>query len=69
MRPLSLDDYMALSLTQPVTASSIAWAQWDQAFLKLHQVYSQVPNRQAHYLQLKLLSGKNARTWDSMDFT
>ena len=22
-----------------------------------------------HYLQLKLLSGKNARTWDSMDFT
>ena len=23
----------------------------------------------AHYLQLKLLSGKNARTWDSMDFT
>ena len=24
---------------------------------------------QSHYLQLKLLSGKNARTWDSMDFT
>ena len=23
----------------------------------------------AHYLQLKLLSGKNARAWDSMDFT
>ena len=23
----------------------------------------------SHYLQLKLLSGKNARTWDSMDFT
>ena len=22
-----------------------------------------------HYLQLKLLSGKNARAWDSMDFT
>ena len=22
-----------------------------------------------HYLQLKLLSGKNVRTWDSMDFT
>ena len=24
---------------------------------------------QTHYLQLKLLSGKNARAWDSMDFT
>ena len=23
----------------------------------------------AHYLQQKLLSGKNARAWDSMDFT
>ena len=23
----------------------------------------------AHYLQLKLLSGKNAHAWDSMDFT
>ena len=23
----------------------------------------------AHYLQLKLLSGKNSRAWDSMDFT
>ena len=22
-----------------------------------------------HYLQLKSLSGKNARTWDSIDFT
>ena len=22
-----------------------------------------------HYLQLKLLSGKNVRAWDSMDFT
>ena len=26
-------------------------------------------NDPTHYLQLKLLSGKNARTWDSMDFT
>ena len=25
--------------------------------------------RKAHYLQLKLLSGKNARAWDLMDFT
>ena len=23
----------------------------------------------SHYLQLKLLSGKNVRAWDSMDFT
>ena len=35
MRPLSLDDYMALSLTQPVTASSVAWAQWDQRLSKV----------------------------------
>ena len=43
MRPLSLDDYMALSLTQPVTASNIASAQSGiKAFLKLFQVYSKV---------------------------
>ena len=28
-----------------------------------------VETTRPHYLQLKLLSGKNARTWDSMDFT
>ena len=27
------------------------------------------PSGLTHYLQLKLLSGKNVRAWDSMDFT
>ena len=31
--------------------------------------YQTEPLHYSHYLQLKLLSGKNARTWDSMDFT
>ena len=35
----------------------------------IEQPNVQIPNPQSHYLQLKLLSGKNACTWDSMDFT
>ena len=31
--------------------------------------FASMSYRDTHYLQLKLLSGKNARAWDSIDFT